>query len=353
MPTIYGMELPRPTNWQEFERITRDAMALKWASPNLTLHGRQGQEQNGVDIYGADDLGRMTGIQCKRYAGPLRFSVVEDEVANAEKFDGFLATLYVATTADTDAPLQARVRALSVERSAKRLFGVGLLFWDDIVAGLVRNHQVFAAHFPQFRLPPLNSQTQAPGKLAAIHLGYYGRWLTEFLDLAFGDMAMLAQQDPYEFQGILRVIGSAAVVAPPAETKQLLEWLSLTDDILFGTGGSRDYAEAKFLAKRVEDRVKVLPSILSGADEADFVELGMSLGAIYHSEADFSRAASERVFRQVSVLFPDAIARLAETLSRLEGGASYWAGPRLMGFIEEELRWGSGRDAAAPPASQA
>jgi hypothetical protein len=50
MPTIQAMELPKPKNWQDFERIVRDAQAQRWGSTDLQMHGRPGQTQDGVDI---------------------------------------------------------------------------------------------------------------------------------------------------------------------------------------------------------------------------------------------------------------------------------------------------------------
>ena len=55
------MELPKPSNWQDFETIVRDAQA-RWKSTTLQMNGRPGQIQNGVDVYGPDEIGRPVGI---------------------------------------------------------------------------------------------------------------------------------------------------------------------------------------------------------------------------------------------------------------------------------------------------
>jgi hypothetical protein len=320
------MDLPLPANWQEFEKMTRDAMALKWDSPNLTLNGRPGQAQHGVDIYGPDYIGRMTGIQCKRCEGPLKLTVITDEVGNAEKFPGPLATLYIATTADTDATLQAEVRKISEQRSASRQFGVGLLFWEDVITGLARNHEVLAAHYPQLKLNLITgSSERASDRLAAINLGYYGRHLSQFYDLTFSEIGWMAGQDPYEFQGILRILGGSLSFLPESEQNQLSDWLSDIDQRLFKSGERkrRDYE-----------------SMIPHAPEANFIELGSSIGFVYHSDQDFTREASERMFRQIATLFPTSIPRLRERLSRMADVPGYTAGPRLFGFIDAELRWG-------------
>jgi Restriction endonuclease len=102
MPTIQMMELPLPTSWQEFETIVRDAQAQRWKSTALQKNGRPGQKQNGVDIYGPDEIGRLVGIQCKRYKEPLTLKSVTDEIVKAEGFDKRLLALYIATSAEHD-----------------------------------------------------------------------------------------------------------------------------------------------------------------------------------------------------------------------------------------------------------
>ena len=51
------MTLPRPNDFEEFERVTLAALAQRWQSPNLQKNGRKGQKQAGVDIYGVDEIG--------------------------------------------------------------------------------------------------------------------------------------------------------------------------------------------------------------------------------------------------------------------------------------------------------
>ena len=57
MPVISSMTLPRPNDFEEFERVTLAALAQRWQSPNLQKNGRKGQKQAGVDIYGVDEIG--------------------------------------------------------------------------------------------------------------------------------------------------------------------------------------------------------------------------------------------------------------------------------------------------------
>ena len=117
MPTISSSKVPAPKSWEEFEEITLSAVKLRWNSTDFYRHGRTGQKQDGVDIWGHDDDERHIGLQCKNTNNELALAVVQTEIANAEKFIPKLDRLYIATTAPRDAKLQKSVREISQERS--------------------------------------------------------------------------------------------------------------------------------------------------------------------------------------------------------------------------------------------
>ena len=47
--------MPAPKSWDEFEDISLSAAKLRWNSTDFFRHGRLGQKQDGVDIWGHDD----------------------------------------------------------------------------------------------------------------------------------------------------------------------------------------------------------------------------------------------------------------------------------------------------------
>src|SRR2546426_4522656 len=100
VPTLARMRIPPPRDWGEFENIALSALRIRWDSPNLQKHGRSGQPQNGVDLYGDDDLGRHAGVQCK--LGPVAVNEIEAEIAKAETFAPPLDAFFIATTAAID-----------------------------------------------------------------------------------------------------------------------------------------------------------------------------------------------------------------------------------------------------------
>lgn len=152
MPTLANTNLPTPTSWNEFEEITLDALKMKWDNPNLQRHGRTGQAQAGVDIYGSDYLNFLAGVQCKKYDIELKLKTIEEEIINAEKFVPPLEVFFIATTQPTDAKLQKEVRIISKKRKDAGRFPVGIFFWNDIVQELLTNEIIFKKHFPQFNI---------------------------------------------------------------------------------------------------------------------------------------------------------------------------------------------------------
>lgn len=153
MPTIQTVHLPKPTDWDEFEKICLMACENRWAPTSLTRHGRPGQAQQGVDIYGKDNLNRLTGVQCKNTVGGISAKTIDAEILNAEKFRPALGVLYIATTADSDAPIQRYIREKSAEREKANKFPVDIMFWGDVARDLGRNANTLQILYPQFFYP--------------------------------------------------------------------------------------------------------------------------------------------------------------------------------------------------------
>jgi hypothetical protein len=161
MPTTTTSRLPPPNSWDEFEDVCKSSFSLRWANPNLARHGRQGQKQDGVDIYGVDSLQNFVGIQCKNTISTISQQLIEGEIFKSEQFTPQLAALYIATTADRDVHIQAFARKLSEERRTQNKFPVDVVFWPDIVHDLSRDDAVIRQHFPQY----FSSPSQTPEQL--------------------------------------------------------------------------------------------------------------------------------------------------------------------------------------------
>jgi hypothetical protein len=150
MPTIAGSNIPPPKSWDEFEDIVLSIAKLRWKSTDFFRNGRQGQRQDGVDIFGNSAEGRIIGVQCKNTIHRLSEDVVCSEIKKAESFEPTLEALYIATTSFRDSALQKSIRKISEERTLAERFSVDLLFWEDITGDLSLDKRVFFKHYPQF-----------------------------------------------------------------------------------------------------------------------------------------------------------------------------------------------------------
>jgi len=151
MPTFSTAELPVPESWEEFEAIVADVMKNDWSDPYATRNGRQGQRQDGVDIYGNPqhlDVG-LSGVQCKNTSN-ADIDLVKDEVEKAQNFTPSLDEYIFACTAPSDARLQDEVRELAANLQEEGSFSLKILFWDDISLSLSNHRDLLQKHYPQF-----------------------------------------------------------------------------------------------------------------------------------------------------------------------------------------------------------
>ncbi|WP_039049512.1 hypothetical protein [Comamonas thiooxydans] len=155
MPTYANVNMPPPSSWDEFEDLVCSAAKNRWKSANFTRHGRQGQRQDGVDIYGKDDRGHLVGLQCKNTSSGITSRIVDEEIAKAEAFRPQLHHLYIATTAETEKSLQEFVRERSNTRMQAGDFEVSILFWTDVWQDLTLDESRLFQHYPQLRPTPI------------------------------------------------------------------------------------------------------------------------------------------------------------------------------------------------------
>lgn len=342
MPTIQSVELPIPKNWQDFESIVRDAQALRWKSTTLQKNGRPGQRQNGIDIYGPDDIGRFVGIQCKCYKPPLKLKHVTDEIKKAESFKGKLVTLFIATTADYDANLQQQVRLLSDKRVAMGQFAVALLFWDDIVGGLLLNPAVFHAHYPQVVLSD-PSVADKERLIAALELGYFGAALWDYIVLMYGEFGWMAQADPDELIANLRTIERRAQqLLPPDDVVPVIESLALVrHGCLTEKQTKSDWDPIEVHAKRVQSRLQKASSLLPLV-ESNVLDLGLQLGRIYHHNDDLPsvkiRADIEAKVRGVLPPTSDSGIRKSFASAKKLNSGYRWA-MSIYSLLQHEIRF--------------
>ena len=151
MPRPSDLQLPPPTDWQMFERWMADLFEADWESP-ATLHGRTGQPQFGVDIYGhPNGETALYGVQCKRkqaYADKtVTVAELQEEAEKAKGFEPRLSHFVLVVTGQRDGAVQRAAEELTQTNRAAGGFSVEVLFWDDIEQLYDKHQEVFEAHY--------------------------------------------------------------------------------------------------------------------------------------------------------------------------------------------------------------
>jgi hypothetical protein len=145
-------EIPLPKGDDDFEDLALALFREVWQDSGAQLHGRRGQRQDGVDLYGEDRFGGsgLHGVQCKHHgsATPIKdkdlVAELREEVEKAKGFQPPLRRFVFATTARRSEALQREARALTEQHKKAGLFAVAALGWNDIEDLLRRHSNVLA-----------------------------------------------------------------------------------------------------------------------------------------------------------------------------------------------------------------
>lgn len=138
-------QLPPPSNWQDFEDLCKHIFGEIWnCKYTIKKHGRTGQKQNGVDVYGVpkgEDA--LYGVQCKgkdvNYGKSLTQNEIDEEISKAISFEPPLKTFVFATTAPKDAEIERYILEKNIQSMKNGGFGILLYDWDDLSDLIRRN----------------------------------------------------------------------------------------------------------------------------------------------------------------------------------------------------------------------
>lgn len=153
MPTPATAEWALPQSHIEWEDMVCDALRVRLGYPDFRRHGRSGQGQEGVDIFGYPG-GQLIGADCK-LVKHLRFQEVEKGVEHAEQFFPRLTKYYYAVSLRRDAKLQKQERIFNQERLAVKKCEVVILFFEDVCQELSRRHELVQKYWALW--PPKSS----------------------------------------------------------------------------------------------------------------------------------------------------------------------------------------------------
>ena len=147
-------QLPPPKSWTAFEDLCHSLFRAVWHDPLAQKHGRAGQAQHGVDIFGSPNgnYSIVQGVQCKGkdrlYGNKTTLAELKQEIEKAQAFEPPLSHWIFATTAPVDSTIQQAARQISEERQREGRFTVSVLGWGGILDLLCEHKQVLADLYP-------------------------------------------------------------------------------------------------------------------------------------------------------------------------------------------------------------
>lgn len=104
LTTRLGIEIPKPKDWQAFQRNCVLLFRAELNDPHAQEYGRAGQKQRGIDILARRD-GRedyFVGVQCRLITTPLKKAKILSDARAALTLKAGLKELIFATTAPDD-----------------------------------------------------------------------------------------------------------------------------------------------------------------------------------------------------------------------------------------------------------
>ncbi|MCL4562954.1 MAG: SAVED domain-containing protein [Chloroflexi bacterium] len=163
MPTRYSTNFPRLKSDDEFEDLILDLCRLEWNDPYVAdRHGRSGQRQKGVDIFGhpSENPLLINGAQCKLKTGDRQptEAEIEKEVNSAREFSPPLNQLIITTDAPRDANTQRIVSQIDQRELRAGGFSVSIWFWDSICQRIGAYPRLIVKYFHDY----LSNLTTAP-----------------------------------------------------------------------------------------------------------------------------------------------------------------------------------------------
>ncbi|MGD0090900.1 MAG: hypothetical protein ABSE73_13365 [Planctomycetota bacterium] len=153
------MELSPPQWWQQFQELTLDLVRHLWPDHlSADIVGREGQSQDGLDIFVHRKDDELIGVQCKRVremdaGGRLRpggeFS--QDDlvkfVTDAEEYSPPISRFVLATTALPDTSLQQFAISLTQDRAKAKKCGVEIWFWTRFQMEINKSRELLYRHY--------------------------------------------------------------------------------------------------------------------------------------------------------------------------------------------------------------
>jgi len=159
------LNLSYPSNWADFQDLCFQLWKEMWRDPDAHPNGRNGQAQNGVDIWGKNMFDHdYSGVQCKgkngNYQSQLTTNEIDSECKKAINFQPKLTSFIMATTSPRDVKVQQHCRNLTIQCIYP--FSVDTWSWDDIEDEVQCRPTIMERFYPEVKGAVLLSEIQIP-----------------------------------------------------------------------------------------------------------------------------------------------------------------------------------------------
>lgn len=135
MTAPHAANYPRPADWKQFERLSIALMSCVFGS-RFDQYGREGQRQDGVDLYCRLKDGSIIAVQCKgrdeNLGKKLTVAQLDKAVTEAATCPFKIDHFFVLTTSPHDANLIDHALKLTQERSLIGLGSVEVWGWQSL-----------------------------------------------------------------------------------------------------------------------------------------------------------------------------------------------------------------------------
>lgn len=181
MPAPYLAQLPKSRSAEEFELMCCDILQ-KRCGTYFQRYGRNGQQQNGIDLYAPSPLrnGYYIVAQCKNYFGDSKPSTLIARIKSdldsvAQQTILPIQKLYIMTSFNLDVQVQNAI----IEQQSSCPFQVEIIFWEDIQSVILSDQTLLAKYYPSYA---------GSGNLVTLfNLAFIGAQFSYLIFLLLGD----------------------------------------------------------------------------------------------------------------------------------------------------------------------
>lgn len=147
MPSIPLMQLPKSRSADEFESMCKDILTNEYGV-KFKRYGKNGQKQNGIDIYAHLGGEKYAVAQCKNYfssnSSHAIIKQIEKDIKDAESVPFKIKKFIVMTSIDRDLNVQNYIENIN------SLFAIEICFWEDIQERVCSDDKLMEKYYPNF-----------------------------------------------------------------------------------------------------------------------------------------------------------------------------------------------------------